>query len=77
MHERGKSTKQGDSFPDNRRKNKNGQALSKADEILIEDNEISNDQDDLELLDCIEQLNQNINKTNEDPEAKQFAELTQ
>ena len=34
--------------------NKNDKALSETEEILIEDNEISTDQDDLELLDCIE-----------------------
>ena len=59
--------------------NKNDEALSEADELLNEDNEISTDQDDLELLDCIEQLNQNINITNEDPEEnqKQFNEKIQ
>ena len=51
--------------------NKNDKALSKADEILIEDNEISNDQDDLELLDWF-MLNQNINITNEDQEENQI-----
>ena len=51
--------------------NKNGKVLSKADEILIEDNEISNDQDDLELLDWF-MLNQNINITNEDHEENQI-----
>ena len=58
---------------------KNDEALSEADELLNEDNEISTDQDDLGLLDCIEQLNQNINITNEDPEEnpKHFTEIIQ
>ena len=57
--------------------NKNDGALSKAEELLNEDNDMITDLDDQDLLYGIEQLSQNINKTNEDPEAKQFAEKIQ
>ena len=44
---------------------------------MNEDNEIITDIDDQDLLDGIEQLSQTTNKTNEYPEAKQFAEKIQ
>ena len=46
--------------------NKNDGALSKAEELLNEDNDMITDLDDQDLLYGIEQLSQNINKTNAD-----------